>query len=139
MKRVGFLAVLTVLSARAVIAEPAASDAVQFVPKTRIEKAAYAVMERFSEKELREIQGFFAPVCRKWYPTGEKFAAEYTVASNKSAVLSRYLPKARAVIDDAIKMKVPARFEAQKNRYITTAEGLYSVVDMYLKIEAKLR
>lgn len=105
-----------------------------FVPETRAERMAASFMSRYSDKELREIQGFFAPVVKKWTPTGEQFAAEYMSASDRNAVLVRYLPKARAFIDDAAKMKVPPAYVARRNHYVAAAEAFYAAISMYLTL-----
>lgn len=110
-----------------------------FEPKTRVEKAAFAVLEKYSAKELREIQGFFAPVVKKWTPVGEKFASEYLAAKNRNAVLTKYLPQARKVLDEARAMKVPPRYEPRRDQYVTAAEALYTAVSLYLQLDGKLK
>lgn len=135
--------VLLLLAAFAVPAAPPAPPPGRgqpvFVPKTRMEKAAVSFLNRYSEKEIRDLQGFFAPVVRKWTPTGEKFSEEYLVATNKSMVISRYLPKARQVVEDARRMKLPPKYEQQRQRYITIAETFLSMVSLYLRFENRGR
>lgn len=124
---------------RCVFAAPVEPPKNGFEPKTPVEKAAMAAMSRYSEKEIREIMGFFAPVVKKWKAAGEQFAKEYMVAEDKSAVLRRYLPKARAVIEDARRMRLPRKCEDRREQYVSTAEALYAVVSFYLRIDSKLK
>lgn len=128
-----------VLMSVSAVAAPVDPPRIQFVPKTQVEKAAMAVVSRYSEKELREIMGFFAPVVKKWTPIGEKFAAEYVAAKDKDAILAGYLPRARMVIEDARRMKLPPKYENRRAQYVLAAEAVCSVVSMYLKLGGKLK
>ena len=131
------LCALLALAASSLGATPARAQGALFAPTTRIEQAAAAVMAKYSEKELRELQGFFAPVVKKWTPVAEKFAAEYAASSNKTAIISRYLPKVRQVLDDARRMRIPAKYEPERERYVATAEALYAAITLYVKLDQR--
>ena len=116
-------------------AAPAKPQNAAYAPSSRIERAAAAVVAKYSQQELREVMGFFAPVVKKWRPTAEKFGSEYTASTNRTAVISRYLPKARQALEDARRMRLPPKYEPQREKYLTVAEALYMTISLYMKFE----
>lgn len=123
---------LTVVAVGVGAAEPQeTAGQTGFVPTTKIEKAAMAVFEKYSEAEMQEIQTFFAPIVQKWTPTAQQFAEEYMASTNRNAVVSKYLPKARTALDEAKQMKVEQKDVTRRDQYVMVAEALYSVISVY--------
>ena len=70
------------------------------------------------QEKLDAAAGFFGPVSKKYMPVFERFGAEYEAASDKLPVIARYLPQAEKAFEEAKRMRVPPRFEAEKAQYI---------------------
>lgn len=70
------------------------------------------------QERLNEAAGFFGPVTKRYMPVFESFGAEYEAAPEKLPVIAKYLPQAEKAFEEAKRMRVPPRFEAEKAQYI---------------------
>ena len=87
------------------------------------------LLQKFLPQEkLNKVAGFFGPVTKKYLPTVNKFQDEYLKAPKKREVIVKYLPQAEAALADAKAMKVPARFEKEKQDYLLMAQTFLTVV-----------
>jgi len=85
-----------------------------------------------------EAAGFFGPVAKKYMPQFEAFEREYMAASDKFAVVGKFLPVAADALADARKMRVPPRYEKKKAEYIKFFESAYAAANLTIKLRRKM-
>ena len=88
----------------------------------------------FPAEKLDHIEGFFAPVVKRYQPVFDGFVAEYASAPNKLAVVAKYLPEADRALAAARRMKVPAKYEKEKAEYIRLFGVLLSSARVAVKL-----
>jgi len=86
------------------------------------------------QEKLNKAMGFFGPVTKRYLPVFNQFNAEYQKSANKMAVVKKYLPKADSALVEAKKMKVPAKYEAEKAEYIQMAEGFLMMTKLTVRL-----
>ena len=82
------------------------------------------------QKEVDEMMGFFGPVTKKYLPVFKSFNTEYLSGTNKLATVRKYLPKADAALAEARAMRVPVRYEVQKETYLKRLGAFVTVVKL---------
>ena len=92
----------------------------------------------FPPEKFDHIAGFFGPVTKRYLPTFEQFNEEYLAAKDKLPVVKKYLPQAEKALDEARKMRVPPRYEAEKAKYIKSFEMLLASAKLSLKFADKV-
>ena len=93
----------------------------------------------FPPEKFNHIAGFFGPVTKRYLPTFEKFNDEYLAATDKLAVVKKYLPEAEKALEEARRMRVPPRYEAEKAQYIRMFEMLLSSAKLSLRVAYGVR
>ena len=88
------------------------------------------------QKELNEAMGFFGPVTKKYLPVFQTFNGEYLASTNKLAVVRKYMPQADSALKEAREMKVPAKYEQQKAKYLRMVESFLALVKLMLRFGA---
>ena len=111
----------------------AACFAAPAVDATALKQKAAARLERLAEKmmpkkDLDEMLGFFGPVTKKYLPVFKSFNTEYLSGTNKLATVRKYLPKADAALAEARAMRIPPKYETQKETYLKRLETFLTVV-----------
>lgn len=82
------------------------------------------LMQRMLPQEkLDKAAAFFGPVTKKYMPVVTRFQNEYKASANKRALIRKYLPEAESALADAKTMKVPQKYEAEKNEYVKMGEA----------------
>lgn len=81
-------------------------------------KAEQLAMTMLPTNKLNQAAGFFGPVTKKYLPKFQQFQDEYVTAKDKLPVIRKYMPQAQAALKEAEQMKVPAKYEAEKNEYL---------------------
>ena len=97
----------------------------------KVEKAALSMMPK---KQFDEMLGFFGPVTKKYLPVFNTFNREYLASTNKIAVVKKYLPKAQSALDDARKMKIPPKYEAQKAGYLSKLSAFLTMTKLTVRL-----
>ena len=101
-------------------AAPAAAKTAE--KKSMSQIAVEKLYAALPQDKIEKAEGFFAPVVKKYMPTVESFQKDYAAATDKMAVVEKYVPQAEAALADAKAMKVPAQYEAEKASYIKLAD-----------------
>jgi len=131
--------VLCPLSSFLLLGAPAAKPQPAAVPATgaaaKIEQMVKAVLP---EEKIDRMAGFFAPVVKRYQPTMQKFQREWATAQAKIPVLVKYLPKADEALAEARKMKVPAKYEQEKEGYLNQLETLLTMTKTTLALASSL-
>ena len=114
---------------------------VRAIDTAAIKETCAAKLEQLAEKmipqkELNEAMGFFGPVTKKYLPVFQAFNGEYLASTNKLAVVRKYMPQADSALKEARAMKVPAKYESQKAKYIRMADSFLVLVKLTLRFGA---
>ena len=97
--------------------------------KTAFANKVEALAEKMlPQKEVDEMMGFFGPVTKKYLPVFKSFNTEYLSGTNKLATVRKYLPKADAALAEARAMRIPPKYETQKETYLKRLETFLTVV-----------
>ena len=94
------------------------------------DKMEQLAMRMLPQEKFNRALGFFGPVTKRYMPVFERFNETYLASTNKMAVIRQYLPKARAAVDEAKAMKIPAKYEQEKAEYIRMAEAFLTVMNL---------
>lgn len=95
-------------------------------------------MALFPPEKIDHVAGFFGPVTKKYLPTFDRFNEEYLAAKDKLPVVKKYLPQAEKALEEARKMRVPPRYEAEKSQYIKAFEMLLASAKLSLRFADKV-
>ena len=123
MKTVMLMA-LVLGSAAALAAEPVSRTA------AFVAKAEMMAKKMLPQEQFNQAAGFFGPVSKKYMPVMQAFEKDYAAAKEKLPVVMKYLPQAESAYEEAKAMKVPEKYEAEKQRYLRMIEAFLSVVRM---------
>ena len=102
-------------------------------------KMVEAAMERLPKEKLEAAAAFFGPVVKKYQADLAAFQKEYGSAEEKGEVISKYMPRLEAALEDAKAMSVPARFEKEKASYIRTASSVVASLRMIMAFQGRKR
>ncbi len=94
-------------------------------------------MSLFPPERFDHIAGFFGPVTKRYQPVFYKFCHEYNSADDKLAIAQKYMPQAEKALDEARRMRVPPRYEAEKAKYIKMFEMLLASAKLSVKFAEK--
>lgn len=95
-------------------------------------------MSLFPQEKIDHVAGFFGPVTKKYLPAFDRFNDEYLAARDKMPVIKKYLPQAEAALEEARRMRVPPRYEAEKAQYIKTFEMLLASARFSVRVADKM-
>ena len=106
---------------------------------SKMAKLAEAVIDRLPKEKLDAAAAFFGPVVKKYQQDLAAFQKEYESAVEKGEVISKYMPRLEAALEDAKAMSVPARFEKEKAGYIRTASSVVASLRMIMAFQGRKR
>ena len=88
----------------------------------------------FPAEKLYHVEGFFAPVVKRYQPVFDSFVAEYAASQNKLSIVAKYLPDADRALAAARRMKIPAKYEKEKAEYIRLFQTLITSAKVAVKL-----
>lgn len=101
--------------------------------QSRMARLAEAMVEKLPRDKLREATGFFAPIVKRYNPVIDAFQREYYRAEDKKAVIIKYAPYCRRAYEEAKAMKVPPRYEAEKQGYLKLANAFVTGLELLIR------
>ena len=140
MTRVILLA-LPALAVSAIAASAKAPAAKSAAPSKPTAAAKQSLCERALEALVpadiaNEAAGFFGPVSKKYMPQFEAFERAYAESPDKVAVVAKYLPVAEQALAEARQMRVPARYEQTKSKYILLFDSALKAAKLTVKMHS---